>query len=168
MVFALILPSDKNANAMKNLWILCAALALPVSCQELFDKDEGEGELRWSFSAKYEPSTKAASQELPDTNDFRLEVKDASGSILYSGPYGESPESMLVKAGTYTVTALSGEFTSPKFDAPQWGDTQQVLVEPDRTAIPKPPCSSNPMRENCCTAIPKSGLPISHPPMCRW
>lgn len=134
MVFALFLPSDKNANAMKNHWILWAALALPLSCQELFDKEEGEGELRWSFSEKYEPSTKATSQELPDTNDFRLEVKDASGSILYSGPYGESPESMLVKAGAYTVTALSGEFTKPQFDAPQWGDTQQVLVEADRTA----------------------------------
>ena len=59
------------------------------------------------------PDTRAAaaetraSAEIPDTNDFILKVSDAGGKVLYEGAYGESPESLLVDAGSYTVAIRS-------------------------------------------------------------
>ena len=72
--------------------------------------------------------TKAAT-EVPDSNDFILSVRDASGTLLYEGYYGDSPAVLKVKPGTYTVRAVSGEFTEPCFERPQYGDRQSVVVE---------------------------------------
>ena len=81
------------------------------------------GELRWSMY----PVTKSAC-EVPDTNDFYLYVRDATGSVLYEGYYGDSPTVLQVRPGTYTVKAVSGEFLEPAFERPQYGDEQTVVV----------------------------------------
>lgn len=88
----------------------------------------GVGELSLSFADGVYTSTKATF-ELPDTNDFILTIKDKSGKTIYNGAYGASPETILASSGTYTVTAVSGEFSKPKFDAPQFGDEQTVTVK---------------------------------------
>jgi len=114
---------------MKNVRLLfaCAALAAGAAACDDFDAvlgTEDPGELRWSMYAV----TKAAA-EVPDTNDFILSVRDASGALLYEGYYGDSPTVLKVKPGTYSVKAVSGLFIEPGFDIPQYGDEQTVLVQ---------------------------------------
>ena len=81
------------------------------------------GELLWSMQTV----TKGVC-EVPDTNDFYLYVRDASGKTLYEGYYGDSPTVLQVQPGTYTVKAVSGEFPEPAFERPQYGDEQTVVV----------------------------------------
>ena len=67
-----------------------------------------------------------ATVDLPDTDAFILTVKNSAGDVLYEGAYGDSPESMLVNPGSYTVKAVSRVFEKPEFSAPQFGDEQVV------------------------------------------
>ena len=81
-----------------------------------------------------------ASAEIPDTNDFILKVSDAGGKVLYEGAYGESPESLLVDAGSYTVAVHSIEFTAPGFSRPVYGDEQVVVVKAGSTVTVRLNC----------------------------
>lgn len=67
--------------------------------------------------------------DMPDTDAFILTVRNSAGDVLYEGAYGDSPESMLVNPGSYTVKAVSGIFLKPEFSAPQFGDEQVVVVQ---------------------------------------
>lgn len=108
--------------------ILLAALPL-IACLAGCDDFEAvlgskePGELRWCMH----PVTKAV-QDIPDTNDFYLSVRDANGKTLYEGYYGASPTVLQVQPGTYTVKAVSGDFPEPCFASPQYGDQQVVVV----------------------------------------
>ena len=98
-----------------------------VSCQMLGMQDvsDEKGELRISFSG--ELSTKVM-EDIPDTSDFLLTVYGPDGSVIYAGTYGDSPERIIVDAGSYTVNVRSCEFTRPAFSSPQFGDEQCVVV----------------------------------------
>lgn len=74
------------------------------------------------------PSGTTSSGHLPDTDDFFLEVKDSDGRICYEGRFGDSPESLSVPAGSYTVSAFSDYFDSPEYSKPQYGDSQVIVV----------------------------------------
>ena len=65
---------------------------------------------------------------IPDTNDFILRVTDSKGAKLYEGKFGAAPASFNAPAGTYTVRAVSCEFSAPVFETPQFGDEQAVTV----------------------------------------
>lgn len=80
-----------------------------------------------SFIKDQYVATRAAA-ELPDTNDFLMTVLKSDGSVVYSGTYGQSPETIKVSAGTYTVRVVSEEFSKPVFDKAQYGDEQTVAV----------------------------------------
>lgn len=98
---------------------------LSFSCNKLA-VDSVQGTLVWNFK----PSLYTRSvNEIPDTDAFILKVSDSAGEILYKGKYGDSPETLLVNPGTYTVSAVSREFSTPEFDAPQFGDEQVVMVK---------------------------------------
>lgn len=116
----------KKANLLLAL-ILPLATGLLHSCEDFSGifKDKTPGELSWTIETG--APTKAAG-EVPDTNDFILTVKNASGKVLYSGSYGDSPTALEVEPGSYTVSAQSIEFTAPAFDRPQYGDEQVVVV----------------------------------------
>lgn len=88
------------------------------------------GELRLRFSDDIYEYTKA-SAELPDTNDFILDIRDSKGKVIYSGFYGDSPESLSVSPGSYSVSVKSSEFDKPRFSMPQYGDEQCVVVPSD-------------------------------------
>ena len=119
---------------MKRFVEILFPLLLLVACDMLGDgSDGGEGELRVSFDGLPSEETRAA-MEMPDTNDFLLYVTDSKGKVIYEGAYGGAPESMLVETGTYNIKALSREFSSPEFSAPQYGDEQCVVVETGQTA----------------------------------
>lgn len=114
---------------MKPLhWALAALIPLTVTaCDDfsLWDAPQEKGILRWTLESV--PSTKSA-ENLPDTNDYILTVRDASGKTLYEGAYGDSPQSLEVEAGNYTVGIVSIPFPEPAFDSPQYGDEQLVQV----------------------------------------
>lgn len=98
-----------------------------VSCQMLGMQDvpDDKGELRISFCGDL--PTKVV-EDIPDTSDFLLTVYGPDGSVVYDGVYGDSPERIMVDAGSYTVNVRSCEFTRPAFSSPQFGDEQCVVV----------------------------------------
>jgi hypothetical protein len=113
---------------LNRLWALLPLVAALGACDDFGLRPGGQGELRWVIDGSG-PGTRASSAEIPDTNDFILKVSDAGGKILYEGAYGDSPESLLVDAGSYTVAVHSIEFTAPAFSRPVYGDEQVVVVK---------------------------------------
>ena len=105
------------------------------SCEEMLGPVEGErqGELRWSFSPDRslirDALTRAEGAEIPDTNDFLLKVTSSSGKVIYDGRYGDSPLSLKLDPGNYSVSVKSSEFRLPAFSAPQFGDEQVAVVK---------------------------------------
>lgn len=107
--------------------IFLAALLLMQSCNALMmDDDPGQGSLVIGFDQASISLTKSA---VPDTNRFQLTVRDSKGNVIYDGQYGASPSELTAAPGTYTVTAVSCEFSEPLFDRPQYGDTEIVVVK---------------------------------------
>lgn len=96
-----------------------------ISCNKIPSED-AQGILSWNFSPRVLTRSKV---DLPDTDAFILTVKNSAGEVLYEGAYGDSPESMLVNPGSYTVKAVSKTFLKPEFSAPQFGDEQVVVVQ---------------------------------------
>lgn len=99
---------------------------------------DGLGQLLWSLD--HAVLTKSA-EEMPDTNDFILTVRDAAGNTLYQGAYGDSPQSLDVKEGYYTVGIVSEHFSSPAFSKPQYGDEQVVRVPAGQSVTVKLRCT---------------------------
>lgn len=85
-----------------------------------------EGTLRIHF-VRGQFATKAVT-ELPDTNDFRLQIMDGDGKSIFDGKFGDVPEKMIVEAGTYNISVRSSDFTRPEFSCPVYGDDQCVVV----------------------------------------
>ena len=117
----------------------CLLLLAAVSCQMLGVPDEtnGKGELRISFAEDF--ATKAV-EEIPDTSDFLLTVTGTDGAVVYDGKYGDSPESIMVNPGNYTVFVRSCDFKKPAFASPQYGDEQCVVVPSGSVANVKLTC----------------------------
>lgn len=107
-----------------------AAISLIFSSCEILTPPDAPGELHLSFSDASYLQTRQDTENMPDTNSFILSVKDSHGDVIYQGAYGDSPESMSLKSGSYTVSAVSSEFKTPKFSSPQFGDRQVVVVTP--------------------------------------
>ena len=97
-----------------------------ASC-EAFIPVRPEGRLFLRFSEDVFRGTRSTG-EVPDTNDFILTVLDSKGGEVYRGKYGDSPGSLNVPTGSYTIEAVSVDFVAPKFSAPQYGDRQVVAV----------------------------------------
>ena len=112
----------------KKWWALLPLAAALGACDDFGLRSVGQGELRWIIQESGY-GTRASAAEIPDTNDFILKVSDAQGKVLYEGAYGNSPESLLVDAGSYTVAVHSIEFTTPGFSRPVYGDEQVVVVQ---------------------------------------
>lgn len=113
---------------MKKIFFYLFLGVVIQSCNLLDIPSESDpGELRISFADRQEALTRAG-LEIPDTSDFILSVCDAKGKSFYHGAYGDSPESMSVPAGSYTISVISEEFTKPGFSSPQFGDEQCVVV----------------------------------------
>ena len=125
---------------LKRLWALLPLVAVLGACDDFGLRSGGQGELRWIIAGNG-ADTRAASAEIPDTNDFILKVSDAKGKILYEGSYGDSPESLLVDAGSYTVAVHSIEFTAPGFSRPVYGDEQVVVVKAGATVTVRLNCT---------------------------
>ena len=122
-------------NMKKIAAVSVLSLLTFTSCEMLGDGSSGEeGELEITFSGPASEDDTRVSSELPDTNDFLLYVAGAEGDVLYEGSYGEVPDPLILKPGSYNVRTLSREFVKPAFSSPQYGDEQCVLVEPGAKA----------------------------------
>ena len=80
---------------------------------------DGEGTLSVYFSESSYAQTKA-SADIPDTGAFLLKITDSAGKVIYDGRYGDSPEKLIVKAGTYNISVRSTKFSKPAFSAPEF------------------------------------------------
>lgn len=122
-----------------------ALTVMSVSSCDMFGpgggkQEDGQGQLRIAFAATPAEFTKS-SFEIPDTSDFILNVSNADGNVIYNGPYGDSPEAIMVNPGSYTVSVISEEFRKPAFASPQFGDEQCVVVPSGGVANVKLTCS---------------------------
>lgn len=123
---------------MKRCFVM-AVLSVLASCQMMSvpEENDSKGELRISF--RDDGMTKVISQ-IPDTSDFLLTVSSADGRVVYDGTYGNSPESIMVDAGSYVVNVRSCDFKTPAFSKPQFGDEQCVVVPSGGVADVKLTC----------------------------
>jgi len=121
------------------LWALLPLVAALGACEDFGRLPGGQGELKWVIGDV--GTATRASSEIPDTNDFILTVSDAKGNVLYEGAYGDSPESLLVDAGNYTVAVRSITFTVPGFSKPVYGDEQVVVVKAGTSVTVKLACT---------------------------
>ena len=119
-------------NVVANLacGLICLSMiVIPVSCRRVqLDAEGGEGTLCIHFSEYSYEQTKAT-ENIPDTSEFLLKITGSGGETVYDGKYGDSPEKLLVKSGTYNISVRSGKFTKPAFSAPLYGDEQCVVVK---------------------------------------
>lgn len=118
-------------NSIRNLTKVAAVgmmtlAAMNLSCNKIPSEKSAQGTLDWNFAPRM--FTRSA-VDLPDTDAFILTVSNSAGEVLYEGLYGNSPESMLVNPGSYTVKVVSRLFDKPEFSAPQFGDEQLVVVK---------------------------------------
>lgn len=104
----------------KLLPAVSAALSL-CACSLL--SDGGEGTLEINFA-----ETRPSAEVLPDKEDFILKVCDSKGNQLYFGRFADSPEEFHLPSGSYSIGAMSAEFTEPAFDAPQYADSIEVSL----------------------------------------
>ncbi len=115
--------------------VLCIIMLL-ISCS----RERRDCEIRLSFSSEYRALewkkftdsvlSKGLAAEVPDTNNFILSITNTiSGSVIYRGKYSEKPEKISVTEGSYTISVISEEFSTPAFNAPQWGDLQVILLK---------------------------------------
>ena len=87
-----------------------------------------DGILRLRFEGMAaEAVSKVIREEMPDTNDFILEIVSGN-TVIYKGLYGQSPEKVAVPAGNCTVSVRSEEFDGPAFASPLYGDDRCVVV----------------------------------------
>lgn len=102
-----------------------------ISCSK-YAGNSGSGQLRLRFDgSSIEAVSRAVGENVPDTNDFILEITGPDGAAVYNGPYGLSPESITVPAGSCTVSIRSRSFSRPEFASPQYGDDRCILVPED-------------------------------------
>lgn len=111
----------------KVLLLVITLMMMFQSCSRKWGEMDGEGTLSVYFSESSYAQTKA-SADIPDTGAFLLKITDSAGKVIYDGRYGDSPEKLIVKAGTYNISVRSTKFSKPAFSAPVFGDDQCVVV----------------------------------------
>lgn len=125
---------------LKGSVLLLAAAVLLPACK---DGMKGDAFISFRLSSDYsnfytsgqEPYARSGTDgtRMPDTNNFILTVTGADGEPVYSGPYGERPDPMQVRAGSYDLSLRSVEFEEPAFATPLFGDDQAVTLESGQT-----------------------------------
>ena len=78
-------------------------------------------------------ATKAGAYPMPDTNQFILQIKNASGEYVYNGFYGSKPSMITVPAGSYSLCLFSREFPAPAWETPVYGDAVDIVATSGET-----------------------------------
>ena len=122
---------------MKRLLIMITAIMpLMITSCDFFSYANGKedsSEKEYGYiclgfdKTDYDITTKAV-VGLKDSTEFILSITASDGASVYNGKYGDCPESISVKAGTYQLAVRSISFTSPAFSSPLFGADQYVVV----------------------------------------
>lgn len=118
---------QKSILRAAALLAVLLSLVLPQSCDHFGQDEDIRGGLVFHFADNFGSPTKSA-RTLPDTSDFLLKVTGEDGKSVYDGLFGDSPETLFVEPGTYTVSVRSGKFKGPAFNSPLFGDDEVVVV----------------------------------------
>ncbi len=111
--------------AIASVGLLAIALSELSSCTKA---EEGQGTIVLHFQHDTFTSVKSSSTEVPDSSSFIIEITGSDGSTVYSGTYGDCPESLTAPSGSCVIKARSCDFSSPKFSLPLYGDDQIIIV----------------------------------------
>lgn len=136
-----------------TLAALCSAAVLAAvlsSCDISLHRQDSEltGGLTISFNPESFAMAEAGgtksgggTKSVPDSNSFILTVTSQDGRTIYSGLFGDSPQTIFTQPGTYSVSAVSCIFQEPVFETPQYGDEQLVVVEAGKTSYVQLECA---------------------------
>lgn len=116
----------KSGFAARAALSFLAAALTATACFDLAET-ERDATIRIFFEG-FSPTLTRASG-IPDTDDFILTVSDIRDSCIWTGRFGDSPESIQVSPGVYTISAVSGSFSQPAYECPQYGDTKVVVAD---------------------------------------
>lgn len=131
---------------MKNCILFAGAMLLQVaaatavtSCSDLISpssKKEGAIFVEFNNNIPIRPGTLLPESKapIPESEKFILTVTASDGKVIWTGLFGDSPETIITAPGTYTVSAVSCEFNAPLYEKPQYGDTKVVNVISGQTA----------------------------------
>ena len=97
------------------------ALLLTFSCGK--NHVEGNGQVSFALTGNLEIADQTRSSvsqftSLPDSGDFTITVKDASGTTFWTGKLSEWDAATLLPVGDYTATATFGNIEEEGFDKP--------------------------------------------------
>lgn len=106
---------------MRSLFSIFAALVLICACDAFTQSRTGT--LRIYFLPE------ASKSQSLDPDNFLLTVTDSKGVIAFDGLFRECPEQIELPEGKCTIFARSQDFDGPRFDAPQFGDKQDVVIQ---------------------------------------
>lgn len=115
-----------------SFWVFFLTILIVNSCG-LWD-DDGPGSDMGIIKIEFPLSaTRAADESGKHPNEYILDVTSSDGSSVYHGLFGESPEDLLVSAGTYYIKVVSDDKTVYGFDKPVYGDECCVMVRAGET-----------------------------------
>ncbi len=113
------------AYAASVVSVLASMSLLPAACT----KAGGDyGQVRLRFEDGWSAAVRSYVTEMPDSNDFILEITGSDGQYVYRGAYGDAPEVVTAPTGSCMISVRSREFSAPEFSAPQYGDDQCIVV----------------------------------------
>ena len=124
----------RNRQAAKGFAIAFATILTAftaVSCG-LSERNE-KATLLLSIRQGNTFATKAGAYPMPDTNQFILKIKNASGEYVYNGAYGSKPDRITVPAGSYSLSLVSRELTAPAWETPVYGDQVDIVASSGET-----------------------------------
>lgn len=124
----------KAIRFLSGVLLPALAAACCLTACDFFAFSNGSGTIRVGFPQYLSSTSTRATKALPDTNDFILSVMDGKGNVIYQGAYGSAPAEFSVQPGSYTLSVVSETFDEPRFDAPQYGDTQVAVVSAGKTS----------------------------------
>lgn len=124
----------RNRKAAKGLTIAFATIvaAAAVSSCGLADRN-AKATLLLSVRQENTFATKAAGEQMPDTNQFILKIENAAGEHVYYGSYGAKPARISVPAGSYSLTLVSMEMDGPDWESPVYGDAVDIVASSGET-----------------------------------
>ena len=94
---------------LKRLWALLPLVAALGACDDFGLRSGGQGELRWIIAGNG-ADTRAASAEIPDTNDFILKViQDGGGELTLEKFIDDTLHTVACKAACKAGQPLSYE-----------------------------------------------------------
>lgn len=117
-------------NHLKTI-LSVMVLMLTFSCTK--NSVEGNGQVSFALSSNLEIADQTRSSvsqftSLPNSGDFIITVKDASGATVWTGKLSEWDAATLLPVGEYTATATYGNLEEEGFDKPFFTGSSSFTV----------------------------------------